>query len=337
MVSFFYPTSFHGVSSYPLAADFPPKTAAYIDESVGVPPGIAESVFTQSHALAPISDPSKFPILLFSPGQGSSRLTYTATVEDIASLGYVVVSVDHPNDTSFIEYPDGRVATHTNPPPTPSSFVDLIPDVDARVSDLRYVLDSFSNETFISQVPGVGGHGKSNWNWNGGRKGRGSCFNIDKVGAFGHSLGGATAASTILADKRFVAGIDLDGAIIGNATTLGLSAPFLLMSSAVHNRTNDPTWATFWDNLRGYKRELAIAGTLHLSYSDYLPLADVAVAAGLLTKNATEALVGTIDGSRMLTIESAYIGSFFDMWLKGGKGELLNGPSKFFPEVSFDD
>lgn len=329
MVSFFYPTSPRGLSAYALAADFPLKTAAFVDQSVGVPPGVAETVFTQSHLNAPISDPSKFPILLFSPGQGVSRLLYTAAVEDIASLGYVVVSVDHSNDTSFIEYPGGRVATYVNSEVT--DYDQLIPFVDARVSDLRWVLDSFSNEAFIEQVPGVKGRRTS------GGKGRGSCFNVDKVGILGHSLGGASAASTILADRRFVAGINLDGAIIGNVTTLGLSAPFLLMSSAVHNRTNDPTWASLWNNLRGFKRELAVAGTLHLSFSDYAPLADDATALGFLTKNETEELVGTIDGNRMLTIESAYVGNFFDKWFKGGRGELLKGPSKLFAEVSFDD
>lgn len=330
MVSFFYPTSSHGLSNYHLAVDFPPKTAAYVDANVGVPAGLAESVFSQSHLNAPISDPSKFPILLFSPGEGVSRLLYTATVEDIASLGYIVVSIDHPNDTAFIEYPDGRVAT--NVPLVPISGLDqLIPDVNDRVSDLKFVLDSLSNQTFISQVPGV----RESWRRDG--KEGGSCFNVHRVGAFGHSLGGATAAQTMLEDRRFVAGIDLDGSIVGSVSTIGLSKPFLLMSSTEHNITLDPTWQSFWENLRGYRRDLAVAGTLHISYSDYLPLADAAVALGIFTEAAVEARVGTINGNRMLQIESAYIGSFFGKWFKSGSGVLLDGPSKLFPEVSFDD
>lgn len=288
-------------------------------------------MLTQSYDLAPIWDPGKFPILLFSPGEGLPRLLYTATAEDIASLGYIVVTIDHPNDTAFIEYPDGRVARYSGLVVT--SFDQLIPDINDRVSDLRFVLDSFSNETFIGQIPGV----KESWKRDEERRGRASCFNVDKVGALGHSLGGATAAATMLADRRFIAGINLDGAFVGNVTTLGLSEPFLLMSSAVHNRTDDSTWVSFWDNLRGYRRDIAVAGTLHLSYSDYAPLMDDAVTLGILTSAERQALVGTINGNRMLQIESAYIGSFFDKWFKGGSGKLLNGPSKLFPEVSFDD
>jgi hypothetical protein len=77
---------------------------------------------------------------------------YTGTAEDLASLGYIVTG-DHPNDTSFIEYPDGPIATFTNP--TVPSPDQTVLDIDRRVSDLRFVLDSFSNESFISQVPGV--------------------------------------------------------------------------------------------------------------------------------------------------------------------------------------
>jgi hypothetical protein len=323
MTSFFYPTSPHGLASYPLSPDFPPKTAVFIAEQVGVPPAVASSVVTQSHALAPIFDPSNFPILLFSPGQGSSRLQYTAIAEDIASLGYIVVTVDHPYETLFIEYPNGTVATF--PLPNVTGIDQFVPFVNRRVGDLRFVLDSFSNEAWISQVPGIESGGK------------GSCFNTDKVGVLGHSEGGATAGATMLADRRFIAGINLDGSMIGNVTTLGLSEPFMLMSSSVHNRTDDATWATFWANLRGFKRELAVAGTRHITYSDFAALADDAIALGLLTKNETEPLVGTINGTRMLQIESAYISSFFDKFLKGRRGELLDGPSKLFPEVTFDD
>jgi hypothetical protein len=42
-------------------------------------------------------------------------------------------------------------------------------------------------------------------------------------------------------------------------------------------------------------------------------------------------VIGTTAGTRLMEIESAYIGAFFDEWLKGEKGELLNGPSAEFP------
>jgi hypothetical protein len=62
MVSFFYPTPAHPrLSICQLAPDFLPKTAVYLDNFFGVPSGSAESVISQSHSLALISDPAHSP------------------------------------------------------------------------------------------------------------------------------------------------------------------------------------------------------------------------------------------------------------------------------------
>ena len=63
----------------------------------------------------------------------------------------------------------------------------------------------------------------------------------------GHSLGGATSGATMLINSHFIAGLNFDGAMIGPVVTQGLEKPFLLFAAEAHNRTNDKTWATFWD------------------------------------------------------------------------------------------
>ncbi|KAK0105530.1 hypothetical protein ONS95_004110 [Cadophora gregata] len=321
IASFFYPAD-KTCSSFPLAPDFPPQSLAYIAAEAGLPPNFPITVTTQAHLKAPLAS-TDFPILIFSTGYGVSRLLYTAAAEDLASLGYVVVVVDHPLDASFIEYPDGRFITVT--PPNYEDFDAYIPFVDARVQDIRTVLDSLSNTTFTSQIPGLKSRGKI------------QRLQTSKVGILGHSLGGATAASAMLADQRFVAGVNLDGSIIGNVTNLGLSKPFMIMSTEGHNRTMDTTWAEFWTHLRGFEREIGVAETRHGSYSDYLVLLDGLVAAGVPVPHEIKEVFGAIEGSRMLEIESAYVDAFFRKWLKGKSGRLLNGESKRFPEVTFFD
>lgn len=49
----------------------------------------------------------KYPVVLFSPGIFDSRLMYGAMARSLASNGYVVVTVDHPYETNFVEFPDG--------------------------------------------------------------------------------------------------------------------------------------------------------------------------------------------------------------------------------------
>ncbi len=250
----------------------------------------------------------------------------------MVGLGYIVILVDHPLDCSFIEYPDGRVSEVN--PINDDSYDAYIPFVDARVQDIQSVLQVLSNRTFLSQIPGlIRGNGARHQDSK-------HHFPTSKVGVLGHSLGGATAASTILASPhKFTAGLNLDGSIIGNVTTLGLSAPFMLISSSVHNRTNDASWASFWSNLRGYKRDIGIKGSYHQTFSDDVVLGDDLAAAGLFNESYILSEFGTVNGTRMLEIESAYVGAFFDKWLKRDDAgdALLNGPSVLFPEIEFDD
>ncbi|KAG4431664.1 hypothetical protein IFR05_012847 [Cadophora sp. M221] len=319
MASFFYPAH-QSCSNIPFAPAFPPQSLAYIAAQGGLPPGFPITVTTQAYLKAPISS-GDFPVLIFSTGYGVSRLLYTVIAEDLSSLGYIVVVVDHPLDAEFIEYLDGRFVNITDT--NYEDFDAYIPFLDARVQDVRTVLDSLSNTTFISQIPGLKSRGKV------------QRLQTSKVGILGHSLGGATAAAAMLADKRFVAGVNLDGSIVGNVTSLGLSKPFLIIENEFHNRTTDPTWAEFWTHLKGFKREIRVLKSQHGSYSDYLVLLDELIAAGIPVPPEIKEGFGLIDGKRMLNIESAYVGAFFGKWFKGKNGKLLDGPSKLFPEVTF--
>lgn len=51
----------------------------------------------------------KYPVVLFSPGIGDSRLLYSAMARSLASNGYIVVTIDHTYEAYFVEFPDGPV------------------------------------------------------------------------------------------------------------------------------------------------------------------------------------------------------------------------------------
>lgn len=44
---------------------------------------------------------------MFSPGLSASRLLYSAQARALASYGYIVITLDHPYDALFVEFPDG--------------------------------------------------------------------------------------------------------------------------------------------------------------------------------------------------------------------------------------
>ena len=50
-------------------------------------------------------------------------------------------------------------------------------------------------------------------------------LDLDKIGAVGHSLGGASAAQFCHDDARCAAGVDMDGRLFGTVVTEGAPAP----------------------------------------------------------------------------------------------------------------
>ncbi|WP_460492806.1 alpha/beta hydrolase [Dactylosporangium cerinum] len=82
------------------------------------PPGSGyELPLTHARTGAPAL-PGHRPVVLYSPGFGVERTAGTAVVEELASHGYIVVTIDHTHDSPLVEFPDGRVATSAVPPPT---------------------------------------------------------------------------------------------------------------------------------------------------------------------------------------------------------------------------
>ncbi|KAF7861930.1 hypothetical protein EAF04_007811 [Stromatinia cepivora] len=333
MLSFFYPTSAKNSSNYALAASFPPATALHLAESYSLPPTTLQGFTSRSYNAAPIllshSNTFDFPVLLFSPGYGNTRLMYTTIAENIASLGYLVITVDHPFDVDFIEYSNGTIATWDDV--DFDNYTQPIPYVDARVKDLQFVLNSLSNPLFTAQIPGISNSSSKSYGYGKSQQ----TFQTKNIGAFGHSLGGASAFSAMSIDSRFSCGINLDGAMFGEVVQTGLKSPFMIMANEFHYRTEerDATWYEFWANsvkLGGWKRDVRVNGTAHGSYTD------LAVWAGVLGLEGFEDLLGTIQGQRILEIESEFVGNFFGKWLKGKKGKVLDGPSKEWPEVVFD-
>ena len=56
----------------------------------------------------------RYPVVLYSPGFGLTRLLNNAGARALASKGYAVVTIDHPYDASIVEFPDGDVFLSAN-------------------------------------------------------------------------------------------------------------------------------------------------------------------------------------------------------------------------------
>lgn len=312
MIHAYYPITNESSSQYPLARDFSPTFGAWLDAFENFTD--SDRIVTRAYQSAPIAGP-EFPILLFGPGYGEPvQLSGTQTMSNLASQGYIVIGVDHPNDSQIIEYPDGRVVYHIEDDNiTPPDYAELIPYADGRVSDMNFIASQLKSRSVTDNIPGL------------------ECgLQFQSLGILGFSLGGVAAASSMLSNPIFPCGSNMDGAFVGNITKLGLDKPFLMMNSMTHTWPTDATWPTFYSNLRGYRKDVHVLRTRHRSYSDWLILKDLLVANDTDPANAD-----LLPGTRMLEIQIAYLTSFFDMCLKNGDGKLLEGNSTLYPEAQF--
>ncbi len=285
----------------------------------------------------------RFPVLLFSPGLGSSGALYSVFVEELVSHGYVVAVLEHPYST-LVAYPDGRLLkmldearwlgrSREETRKLSMSFNELYrealttPDerepnraLAARnlqlhrqtllptwlgewTADSRFVLDRL---TALDA-----GEGNSEL------KGR---LDLKRVGALGHSFGGATAGELLLVDRRFKAAANLDGTQEGSVFGHELPSPFLFVQEddavgLVGNRLN----RALYDASPGPLFTVQVIGASHLNFSD---LALFPPLLGL--KN----LLGPAEGTQVLAQTNRFLVAFFDQALRGQSSPLLAKESK---------
>ncbi|MEU8702091.1 esterase [Streptomyces sp. NPDC048680] len=305
--------------------------------NLGMAPGSVDWGATLSHARrdAPVAARAgRLPVVLYSGGLGDPRTWNTALVDELASHGYAVVTIDHTHEATEVEFPGGRLATmrlHDGAPPTdPDVISALLRKVMAvRVADTRFVLDRLPelNRTRFGDV-----------------------LDLRRTGMFGHSAGGFTAAQTMHDDRRIRAGINMDGEMdyvggelpdgsrLSTVAREGLDRPLLLMGTAGKGSGDyrqQPSWAAFWKNTRGWKANVTLTGSRHASYTDAQVLLPQLARQGAEPDDGRAEAIGTVRPERASAASRAYAASFFGLWLRGHDDHLLDGPSARFPEMVF--
>lgn len=269
---------------------------------------------TAAHVGAPVHHAGhRLPVIVYSHGSGSHRGDHTIMVQELASRGYAVVTVDHTHDT-FTEFPDGRVLTPDDVPMYPRDFA----------ADLRFLLDCVEGLA-AGRNPDADGKPLP--------QGLLGALDPKRIGAFGWSKGGTATALTMLADQRVRAGLSLDGPMQPTITA-DLDRPFMMMT-AVFTRDAMPDVAEFWTHLRGWRLDIQADGAIHPSYGDNVTLIPQAGKILGMTDQQIQDMIGTLDPARAVRIQQAYPLAFFDLHLRHRRERLLDGPSTAFPEVKF--
>jgi Platelet-activating factor acetylhydrolase, isoform II len=360
MVNVWYPA--RDVGPWPLAPWMSPGALAYFrteleeflsfspDTTPGQPPsGTPVSLdgvdFPTTHARqgAPVARSTRpYPAVLFSPGYSFDREMGTTLVEDLASHGYVVVTMSNTYEAWEVEFPGGRIERGRHDPDNDLSR-DPYDALKIRLADTRFVLDQLAALN--------AGH-----NPDAERRplpaGLRQCLDLARIGVFGHSLGGALAAHSIALDTRVTAAVNLDGSMfpydlspLPPTTPEQLDQALVRLADRIGNRPfmimGDSGWgpdqfgnltSVVWHHLRGWRRFVSLVGSTHGTYTDHEPFLNQLAAAGIIESAAP--WVGTIPLGRAVAAERAYIRAFFDLWLRDRDSHLLDGPSVTYPEAN---
>ncbi|MFA5075257.1 MAG: phosphotransferase [Candidatus Babeliales bacterium] len=263
----------------------------------------------------------KYPVILFSPRFVCPRTANTANCEELASHGYIVVGIDPTYSSAMVKFPDGRVVKHKDIKILEQDVDDI--EQQVWVDDARFILDQIEKlnsdkNSILSKM-----------------------FDLEKIGIFGHSYGGSTAAQLCRIDERCKAGVSLDGGLFGKDPIKGFDKPFMFILAE--------NWP--WHDMS--KEDLKKSGVSQEQYEDvkkkwleYIPalckaitkdtyqfkiknskhndFSDLALIKEIAPLNTFNLDTGTINGVEVIKIVNEYLVNFFDKYLKNQNKKFGN-------------
>ncbi|WP_337031887.1 alpha/beta hydrolase family protein [Paenibacillus illinoisensis] len=264
-----------------------------------------------------------YPLVLLSHGMGTSRVLHASQAENLASHGFIVVTIDHTYSTFATIFPDGRVTDYR------TKMIEI--------NDRGKVGEIWTQdvEFVINQIEKLNSGGI-----NSQFKGK---IDLNNIGVMGHSFGGATAFNTTYLDHRIKAGINMDGSLFEVKNRDVINKPFMFIRSGSFKewlgdfkKDTDPdneVTKQLSDELHIIKNVIQhggsaiyVEGTEHFNFTDlqfYSPLIKLT------------GITGDLNGKRGSRIVNQYVLDFFNKQLKGTGGDLIQGPNDMYPEVKF--
>lgn len=300
-------------------------------------PGIFDHlarVTTHSVIDAPLfADSGRLPLLIFSHGYTGLASAYTALLEDLASHGFIVLSVIHPYESVAVRQSNGAVVTLLDSAGAMRSeiravigewdtedstmarvtratgedeqlrilgdYIRGLPKtqavIDRWVADTKLVLDDFLLRR--AGIPAT----------------LARTSDTARIGVLGHSMGGVVAGQFCVEDQRCRAALNLDG-IPQSGTMIDrrMARPFLMVYSGRPGRLGASD-AIYRRGAAVYYR-VDVAGTRHIDFSD------MNFWGGPLQPPA-----GIISPERAAEVTRTIVREYFGQELRGAPSAFLRG------------
>ncbi|MET0275020.1 MAG: hypothetical protein ABW360_18690 [Phenylobacterium sp.] len=323
------------------------STARTLGGFVGFPPFFTyvRHVRTNSYEDAPLrAATTPLPVLFYSHGYTSFLSQNTVLMEELASHGYVVFSVQHTYDSAATAFLDGTVAplapeiagaASQKPDPaqekaqfqalagaTPDARLDgylklrelaqagnarLLQSGEAWAADRIFLHDQLQKGAVPEPIRLIAG-----------------ASDLTRVGEMGMSFGSATTGTVCVVDRRCAAGINLDGGDFPfQAFDTDMPVPFLMFHSDLanfHKQLHAPPDTPKRSFNEFSYESFARAGThadlyrVSLKGAQHLGISDFSL---FMRRPVRDALLGTTPSKVMIGAQNDFVRGFFDRYLKG--------------------
>lgn len=280
---------------------------------------------TNSLLDAPIATDTTFPVLVYNHGGAWTRWSATFAAEWLASHGYVVFSIEHFGFNQTVAFASGEkfaADTLRFPTETGDGKKDALtswgylddPVFKIWTADAKFVLDQIERQQVAGPFQGR--------------------LDLDRIGMYGWSFGGAASIQMTADDPRVKAAVDHDGQLFGDIRERGTSRPILQLHHGVDDALEYPedqkadvrellAVVGGWDSTAKARstadwHNVTITGTTHGDFSDlslFYPRPE-----------------GHLDPRRAHMIINRYTLAFFDRYLRGVPSDLLT--TSPFPEAT---
>lgn len=279
----------------------------------------------------------QFPIVFFSHGAFGYYQSNYSTYEELASNGYVVVSVEHPYHSMFTKDTTGKTITvdgemfnntmriqdTSDGTITEEEVYDITKEwIDLRLADANFVIDTIEQATKDNNLT-------KEWNVGGSDAEQLMkmlpMIDCEHIGFMGHSLGGATAVSIGRIRDDIDAVIDLDGTMLGeilyveNGVDVVNDEPYPVPLLSIDNQEHHDSKLESLKNGEVYANnvvhENAVIGyNTYIKESGHMNFTDLPMFSPTL---ASMLGVGEVDSVECMKTVNQLTLNFFDTYLKG--------------------
>jgi dienelactone hydrolase len=276
-----------------------------------------------------------YPVVVFNHAWRGFGNRSTFIMQELASHGFVVVSVAHPWNAATVELHDGYVADGRDQLDIGNFFSGEVTPLATRValSEAELAIQTADDEFVLNEL--------ANWNARSQSPYEGH-LDMKRVGMLGHSFGGATAIEMATQDARVLSALELEGDVFGRAAKVGVAKPVMMIdaesgfvpekeirSSSAGNRSlaeselmRHKAIGVTLNKYGGYL--VTLHGMDHESFTDKGYFSPIAALSG----------VGVVPQQRAGEIINQFVVAFFDQTLNGQSQPLLRDDAQPIPEAT---